>query len=318
MPLEFALRPRLRLDREPAVARSKSWLPRLAIPIALYWIGLGALTHSVILASQEAPDEEVALVGGPADWAAPQSPMAGPAPIVAEPLGPAVRKSSVSPSPALAPKLAAEDRAVESAWTAPGRPDPISAERRAEGSPERGSHPPQPQPLASDAFLARRTPALNPPSTDRHFTIPDPFDALTAAAWKHPVESTEARPAIQPPSTTGAASIAAGALPSCESAAAASSQDIDFVARDRAPDLPREAFARVLDSGGFLRGCSVPDRTTLEICVAVQEGRAQGVSVVVHPPNARISACVGNAVARLQFPRSSRLDVARTHFQTAR
>jgi hypothetical protein len=98
-----------------------------------------------------------------------------------------------------------------------------------------------------------------------------------------------------------------------------SSQDIDFDgAGSRTPDLADEAFSRVLNHGGYLSGCSIPDGTALDICVAVRGGQVRGVSVQAHPASARVSACVGAAVARLRFPHSPRLDVARTHFDAVR
>ncbi|HVJ15961.1 MAG TPA: hypothetical protein VM686_10970, partial [Polyangiaceae bacterium] len=114
------------------------------------------------------------------------------------------------------------------------------------------------------------------------------------------------------------APVVASTLPSCEAVAASASQDVDFARRDDTPDLPREAFSRVLDNGAYLSRCSVPERTALDICVAVQGGKARGVSVVASPSNAAVSACVANAVAGLRFPHSRRLDVARTRFDAAR
>jgi hypothetical protein len=52
----------------------------------------------------------------------------------------------------------------------------------------------------------------------------------------------------------------------------------------------------------------------LEVCAAVRDGRAVGITVVTRPADARVRACVRNAVAALPFPKSPRLDITRTRF----
>lgn len=106
-------------------------------------------------------------------------------------------------------------------------------------------------------------------------------------------------------------------LPSCETAAASARESIEIGAGRGAPDLPREAFAAVLDRGGYLARCAIPARTALDICAAVQDGKVVGVSVSSRPHDAGVDACVRRAVATLRFPTSARLDVARTRFEAA-
>jgi hypothetical protein len=92
---------------------------------------------------------------------------------------------------------------------------------------------------------------------------------------------------------------------------------MDLRASPGAPDLSRDAFASVLESGGYLARCAIPDRTALDICAAVQNGKVVGVSVTSTPRSATIDACVRHSVAGLRFPQSARLDVTRTHFGAA-
>ncbi len=106
-------------------------------------------------------------------------------------------------------------------------------------------------------------------------------------------------------------------MPSCESAAATANQDIDLRAGPGAPDLTRDAFAPVLENGSYLSHCAIPARTALAICVAVQDGKAVGVSVTTEPQSAAINACVRRSVAGLRFPRSARLDVTHTRFEAS-
>jgi hypothetical protein len=82
----------------------------------------------------------------------------------------------------------------------------------------------------------------------------------------------------------------------------------------RAPDLPRAALSSVLNSGSLLAGCGVPERTQVQICTAIQNGRAVGVTVTTRPGSSRVSNCVARKVRALRFPSSPHLDVTHTRF----
>lgn len=317
MPLEFALRPRFRLDEGVAPPRrARRKLPRLVLPIVGYWIGLAALTHAVILAARgEAAAESESLALGQEQSAFVSSGEQTPEAEI-----PPNEFESAEPTPAPAPAP------VEQSSVAPIEPP-------AEESIELRSEEPilrsRPEPIERPAPIEPRREAPVEPRAERPIVLrapkprelPEVWEAL--APWPeepvkerpHPEPSEPPRPA-QPPARQPP--VVASTLPSCESVVASSSQDIDFVGRDKTPDLPPEAFARVLNHGAYLAGCSVPERTSLQICVAVQEGQAKGVSVVAEPANLGVSGCVANAVARLSFPYSRRLDVARTRFNAGR
>ncbi len=81
-----------------------------------------------------------------------------------------------------------------------------------------------------------------------------------------------------------------------------------------APDIGAASFGNVLNHGGYIAACGVPDSTEVNICVAVQNGRAVGVSVSTRPNNGSINGCVASAVRGMSFPSGPRLDVARTTF----
>jgi eukaryotic-like serine/threonine-protein kinase len=55
-----------------------------------------------------------------------------------------------------------------------------------------------------------------------------------------------------------------------------------------------------------------------EVCAAVKDGRAIGITVVSTPPSAQLNSCVRRAVAHLKFPQNSRMDVTHTRFDAAR
>jgi hypothetical protein len=52
----------------------------------------------------------------------------------------------------------------------------------------------------------------------------------------------------------------------------------------------------------------------LNICAAVQNGRAVGVTVVASPRSRGVESCVAAGVRGLSFPSHPKLDVTRTRF----
>jgi hypothetical protein len=59
MPLEFALRPRFRLQESVAPPRrSRPKVPRVILPIAGYWLGMAVLTHALIIAAKSQDGEQ--------------------------------------------------------------------------------------------------------------------------------------------------------------------------------------------------------------------------------------------------------------------
>jgi hypothetical protein len=123
-----------------------------------------------------------------------------------------------------------------------------------------------------------------------------------------PDEGRPARPRPAPRSLT-----------SCEAASASANDEMDLSKSSHgAPDVTRGAYAAVLERGSYLLPCGVPAGMALDVCAAVRDGRAVGVTVVTRPANAGVAACVRNAVAGIAFPKSPRLDVTRTRFDRAR
>ncbi len=300
MPLEFALRPRFRLHESAAPPRrSRPKLPRMVLPIAGYWLGMAVLTHALIIAvkSEDAEASE--------SFAPPQEQAYAPAQAPALQVEPPALEPVPAPEPSAAPGPALLETPAEE----PIARQPEEAEETFEPPAWDPAARRLPEPIAR-APESRETPA--PPQRE-------PAIERAITSFVEPREEPEPAPAPAPPrESPREPPVVASTLPSCEAIIASSSQDIDIRKRDNTPDLAREDFSRVLDHGGYLAGCSVPERTTVEICVAVQAGQARGVSVVTKPGSAAISACVKNAVARLRFPYSRRLDVARTRFEASR
>lgn len=98
---------------------------------------------------------------------------------------------------------------------------------------------------------------------------------------------------------------------SCEGAQA---KYVEDYSKDAPPDLSAGAYGAVLNRGGYLNSCGVPPSTEVNVCAAVQNGRAVGVTVSTKPSNPGLNSCIAGAVRGLSFPSHPRLDVTRTTF----
>jgi eukaryotic-like serine/threonine-protein kinase len=98
---------------------------------------------------------------------------------------------------------------------------------------------------------------------------------------------------------------------SCEGARAKYIEDYD---KSAPPDLSAGAYGNVLNKGGYLNACGVPSNMTVNICAAVQNGRAVGVTVTTSPSDRGKASCIAGAVRSLSFPSHPRLDVTNTTF----
>jgi hypothetical protein len=113
--------------------------------------------------------------------------------------------------------------------------------------------------------------------------------------------------------TVGGIPILAGGM-SCEQARARYIEEINVGGPKGQADLTAGQFGSVLNNGSYITGCGTPSSMHVNVCAAVQNGRAVGVTVTTEPPNAGISNCVTNAVRRMNFPSNPKLDIATTRF----
>ncbi len=290
MALQFALRPRLSLS-PPAPRRRllRLRLPRLALPVAAYWLAMAGLTHALVrMTSEDSAEGNLEVAAMPRhseDIDAPASELLPPSSELLLPSSETLPlPSEAIPSEALPP---------------PSETLPAPTEML---PPPRETLPPPSAPamarFAEQTFVSEpeRQPRVTPaaPPSKRSEISPAPL-------LREPVVD-------ESPSTS---------LPSCESAAASANETMDLRAR-AAPDLTRDAFASVLENGAYLARCAIPSRTALDICAAVQDGKVVGVSVTSDPRNPAINACVRRSVAALRFPQNARLEVTRTRFEARR
>lgn len=307
------IRPRLSFPAEPRASARRRWrLPPLALPALGYWLAMAALTYGF-----------TRLGPNPLDPAAPPQQAALPLPAV---LAPAAAPTETEAPPSLPePPSPAEETPSEPEPTV----DRVAAAPRArqrEPEPEAARATPRRE-EAPDPEVAR---GLEPPPSRPALDFPEFTDSTRPAArvrvadgpridslFERADERPSPGPAPEAPPSERAPSVTGPAL-SCEAAIARNNEQLTIGAARGAPDISREAYASILQNGRYLAGCAIPERSVFEICAAVQNGRAIGITVVSSPASPALNACVRSAVARLQFPSNSRLDVTHTRFDATR
>lgn len=101
---------------------------------------------------------------------------------------------------------------------------------------------------------------------------------------------------------------------SCESAQAAYVEEMNVGGPKGQADITGGQYSAVLNRGSYFAHCGVSDSAKINICAAIQNGRAVGVTVVVSPTNRGAASCIAAGVRGLSFPSNPKLDVTRTSF----
>jgi hypothetical protein len=101
---------------------------------------------------------------------------------------------------------------------------------------------------------------------------------------------------------------------SCEAAQAAYVEEMNVGGPRGQADITAGQYGSILNRGSYFGHCGVPDSMKLNICAAVQNGKAVGVTVVTSPRDRRVESCVSGSVRGLSFPSHPKLDVTRTQF----
>lgn len=103
---------------------------------------------------------------------------------------------------------------------------------------------------------------------------------------------------------------------SCEGAIAAYKGDEVTIGggQKAQADLTAGQYGSILNKGTYFAHCGAPDDMQINICAAVQNGRAVGVTVTVKPHNPGVASCIAGGVRGLSFPSRPNLDVTRTAF----
>ena len=101
---------------------------------------------------------------------------------------------------------------------------------------------------------------------------------------------------------------------SCEQARAKYVEEISVGGPRGQADLTAGQFGAVLNNGAYIGACGTPSSMHVNVCAAVQNGRAVGVTVTTEPPNAGIASCITGRVRAMSFPSNPKLDIATTRF----
>jgi hypothetical protein len=296
MPVEFALRPRLRLREDsPRPQRSRVRLPRFALPVALYWLVAAGITYAFV----HEHDAHPPFASSPADESA----------LAAEPT-PRENRPWWRRVPS-EPELATPSVAPEVAVTAPAATGSATLDQPVlETAPEPTT---QSEPAPAPETVEPRAPShALVPRVSRSPESPEPARAPDFAPPEPP--AVDDAPEAPAPARSPRDDARNNRLPSCEAALESAHQDVDFSQNNGAADLPTSAIAAVLENGVWLTSCGVPTSTSLDVCVAIRGGNVIGVSVVSRPLNSEVTACVRRRASSLQFPYSSHVDIARTRF----
>jgi hypothetical protein len=300
MAVQFALRPRIRLEQAEVPRRRLRPLRvhPLVLPIGVYWLTITAIAHAVIEHTRHPPEMHVASDAPRPEFQPPS--------LVPE----------NAPEQAIASPSTIRDDEPSKATTAPEAPGPIGG---FSGALARDTKPAI-APIPTREREPDRTREQRPRITDTAAhtpPAPPPTREEPASLRRETNQQPPEEPVVRSRGQVDDAP-AKSSLPSCEAASESAEQTIDIQGPRGAPDLPRDAFANILENGAYLGRCAIPARTAIEICAAVQGGKVVGVSVRTEPRDSAISNCVRRAVAALRFPVSARLDVTRTRFEATR
>lgn len=110
-------------------------------------------------------------------------------------------------------------------------------------------------------------------------------------------------------------SVAVSAGKSCEKAIDENNETMNMGGKAKAELTPEQLGAPLnANNGALVTGCGLASDANAEICAAVKQGKALGVSVKVTPQNNKVAACIDKATRRLKFPTDDRINVVKQKF----
>ncbi|HSO37695.1 MAG TPA: hypothetical protein VLT33_34450 [Labilithrix sp.] len=101
---------------------------------------------------------------------------------------------------------------------------------------------------------------------------------------------------------------------SYEAALNANNQEISMGGPKGGPDLTDGQLGAPMRNASFISGCGAPESMKVTVRVAVQNGRAVGVSVYPNPANAAVAQCVDRHVRALGWPPNAKMDFFTTTY----
>jgi len=101
---------------------------------------------------------------------------------------------------------------------------------------------------------------------------------------------------------------------SYEAALNANNQEISMGGPKGGPDLTDGQLGAPMRNASFISGCGAPESMKVTVRVAVQNGRAVGVSVYPNPPSPAVAQCVDRHVRALGWPPNAKMDFFTTTY----
>jgi eukaryotic-like serine/threonine-protein kinase len=84
--------------------------------------------------------------------------------------------------------------------------------------------------------------------------------------------------------------------------------------QNQGAELPDDQLSGPLSRGSYLNDCEVPEHTRVNVCAAIADGKAVGVTVATSPSDPEKERCVSGKIREIPFPSHPRLRVVRTSF----
>ena len=116
------------------------------------------------------------------------------------------------------------------------------------------------------------------------------------------------------PKPAGGSGGGAGGGPSGLSYEAALNVAEDMSATAGARELSNAELEAPMRNGSFVLACGAPHGSTVDVRVAVRNGRAMGVTASVNPPNPAVASCVERGVRAFAWPASAKRFTMRTSY----
>lgn len=87
------------------------------------------------------------------------------------------------------------------------------------------------------------------------------------------------------------------------------------VSGEEPPPEHGDEIKALLNAGEFLSPCNVDETASVDVCAAIIDGHAEGVTVALTAGSSDQAACVANSIRRMTFPMHPLVAVARTTFE---
>jgi hypothetical protein len=247
------------------------------------------------------------------------NPAEPPTPKTSEPIAATAPPAMARPEIVVRPAPAAPSSLLQGGLPDSVAEDEVWSKDAPQEEPDEPEPATVPRAAVAGARASRKARPVRAPSIQSRAVEPKPRVSMShrdeppIASWAERTPAPNVSSVVpSPPAAPPSAPLEAGA--SCEGAIARYSEEINLERPGSTPDISAETYAGLLNNGSYFAHCGIPAHVRVNICAAVQRGRAIGVTVRTNPTQREGERCVRSAVRRLRFPYHPKLDVTRTEF----